>query len=89
MVARVVARPALVWAARAGGCNDMMTKEQRARRDRARLTDAADDPSRFRVTRFGRRRRRGAWEWLVTAATLACAPAFMAYRWAFAWSRRA
>ena len=63
----------------------MMTEAQKTKRERERMTDAANDPSQFTVTRFGRRRRRGTWGVIVTVAMLACMPAVRAFRRALGW----
>jgi hypothetical protein len=63
----------------------MMTDAQQAKRERERMTDAADDPSQYAITRFGRRRRRGTWGVIVTVAMLAWTSAVRALRRALGW----
>jgi hypothetical protein len=63
----------------------MTTDAQKAKRERSRMTDAADDPAEFTVTKFGRKRRRGKWAVIVTVAMVACMGAVRAFRRALGW----
>ena len=58
----------------------MTTAAQKTKRERERMTDAADDPSQFTVTPFGRRRRRGTGGVIATVATLAWMTAVRGFR---------
>jgi hypothetical protein len=49
------------------------------------MTDAADDPAQFTVTKFGRKPRRGTWGVIVTIAILGCMRAVRAFRRALRW----
>lgn len=66
----------------------MMTDAQKAKRKRAQMAHAAEDPSQFTVTPYGRRRRRGMWGVIVTVAMLGYLSAARAFRRALGWENR-
>ena len=66
----------------------LMTAAKKVKRERDRMRGAADDPSQFAVTPFGRRRRRGTWGVIVTVAILVYGHAADALRRTFGWTRR-
>ena len=64
---------------------DVMTDAQKVKSERARMTDAADDPAQYTVTRFGRKPRRGTWGVIVTLAILAWMRVVRGLRRALGW----